>query len=152
MTVDYQAIQDALVSVAQRTGQFEAVAGHEPKSAPGKGLTCFVFYAGKRAIGRGGLNSTSVRLNWSMQVRCSMTREPQSAIDVDMLAAVDAIEAGLSDNYTLDVSGVRGVDVLGAEGDPLGDDAGYINHDNHLYRVMTVNVGVIVNDAWSQDA
>ncbi len=152
MAIDYTAIRDALVSAAQLAGVFDAVEGHEPKNAPGRGLTCFVFYAGKRTVQRGGLKSTTVRLNWTVQARCSMTREPQDAIDIDLLGAVDAVYRELHTNFTLDISGVRAVDLLGAEGDPLLDVAGYIDQDGHKFRVIEIFVGIVVNDAWEQVA
>lgn len=152
MAIDYKAHQDALVSIAQRVGHFDEVAGHEPKNAPGKGLSCFVFYEGKRTIQSGGLNSSSALVRWVMQVRKSMTSEPQDAIDTDMLAAVDAIYAELIGNFTLDIQGVRGVDVHGAEGDPLNDAAGHVDQDGHKFRFIEVFVGLICNDAWTQGA
>lgn len=151
MAVDYRGIRDALASVAAATGHFERVIGHEPKNAPGKGLTCAIWYAGKRPTAS-GLRSTSVAMRWTVQARCSMTREPLDDIDIDLLAAVDAVCAALSGNFDLGVAGVRSLDLLGAAGDAMGDEAGYLNQDGHLFRVVDLTVPVIVNDVWTQGA
>lgn len=150
MTVDYGAIRDALVSLAQSTGDFDAVQGHEPKNAPGIGLFASVRSASVTAIRAGGLNSTSVRLAWVIEVRCNMTREPQDSIDIDCLAAVDRICAEINGDFDLDIEGVRNIDVLGAYGDPLMVEAGYVEHDSTMYRIFDITVPVIVNDAWTQ--
>lgn len=152
MAIDYAAIRDALVSVAQASGYFDAVNAHEPKSAPGTGLYCHVFTAGLTPIRAGGLNSTTVRLQWTMQVRCSMTREPEDGIDVDCAQAADALLADLSGNFNLEISGVRHVDLLGAYGDPLMWVAGYVEQDSVVYRVYDVQVPIIVDSAFSQAA
>ena len=45
----------------------------------------------------------------------------------------------------------RWIDLLGAtQGHPLFSQSGYINIDNMVYRVMTITVPVIVENAWTQ--
>lgn len=151
MSIDYRAITDELASMAQRTGLFDAVNKHEPKNAPGRGLHCSVFYAGKRPTGRGGLGSTSVVARWMIQVECSMLRDPQDDIDTDLCTAADAIWSALHGGFTLDVSGVRHVDLLGSEGDAMIDEAGYVTREGkHMYRVIGITVPVVINDAFEQ--
>lgn len=152
MAIDYGAIRDALISVAQASGHFDDVNGHEPKSAPGSGLYCHVFASSLSPVRAGGLNSTSVRLVWNMQVRCSMKREPEDSIDIDCAEAAHALLADLSGDFDMDVTGVRCIDLLGAFGEPLGWMAGYIEQDSVIYRIFDVQVPVIVNDALSQGA
>lgn len=150
MAILYADIRDALVSVAQAAGYFDMVNSHEPKAAPGSGLYCHVFTESLTPIRSGGLNSTTVRLVWNMQVRCNMKREPMDDIDIDCAQAADALLAGITGNFSLDITGVRQVDLLGAYGDPLGWEAGYIDQDSVLYRAYNVRVPVIVDDAFSQ--
>ena len=45
-----------------------------------------------------------------------------------------------------------GVDLLGMAGSPLGAQAGYINQDGALYRVMTITLPLLITDAWTQAA
>lgn len=151
MAIDYQAITDELVSVAQRTGLFDSVNAHEPKNAPGKGVHCNVLYMGKRPTLRSGLRKTSVVARWAIQCEVDMLREPQDDIDIDICLAADAIWSALTGNFTLDVAGVRSIDLLGSDGDAMTDEAGYITRDNNMkYRVVVITVPVIINDAFTQ--
>ncbi len=153
MGIPYQAITDELVSIAQRTGYFDNVNAHEPKSAPGKGITCSVFYAGKRPARSSGVNKTSVVARWLVQVEIPMVREPQDQIDIDLCEASDAIWAAIAENFTLDIDGVRGVDLLGSEGDAMTDEAGYVTRDSNVkYRANVIMVPIIINDAFNQGA
>lgn len=159
MAVDYRAIRDALASVAQATGYFDQVVTHEPKSAPGKGLVCCIFAGGIAPSLSSGLSGTSAVLRFSAQVRCSMLREPQDDIDLDILEAVDTLAAALSGDFDLDVTGVRGIDLLGSMGSPsagtgagLAAEFGYIDQDGHMYRVAELNIPIIINDVWAQGA
>jgi hypothetical protein len=42
------------------------------------------------------------------------------------------------------------VDLLGSAGAPLSAQAGYLNQDGRLFRVMTLTLPIIVNDVWDQ--
>lgn len=151
MSIDYRAVTDEFASMAQRTGLFDAVNRHEPKNVPGRGITCSVFYAGKRPTQRSGLASTSVVARWVIQVECSMLREPQDEIDTDLCEAADAIWAALHGGFTLDVAGVRHVDLLGSEGDAVADEAGYVTRaEKQIFRVIGITVPVVFNDAFEQ--
>ncbi len=153
MSIDYRAITDEFASMAQRTGLFDTVNKHEPKNAPGRGIHCSVFYAGKRPSNRGGLSSTSMVARWVVQVECSMVREPLDDIDTDLCVAADSINAALHGGFTLDVGGVRGVDLLGSDGEPVADEAGYVTRDrDKMYRVIGITVPVIINDVFEQGA
>ena len=152
MSFDYQALEDAAVSAALTLGLFDKVQGHEPKNAPGHGLTAAVWAQEIRPIQAGGLAATSGRVELATRVYTNMLREPQDAIDPAVLKAADALMAAYSGNFDLDIAGVRCVDLLGMYGDPLSARAGYLNQDGKLYRVMTVTVPVIVNDLWVQVA
>lgn len=153
MSVDYRGIRDALISAVQTTGYFERVNAHEPKNAPGKGLTCAIWCEEVVPTHRSGLSRTSAVLRWTVQARCSMTREPQDDIDIDLLAAVDAVGAVFSGNFDLGITGVRGIDLLGADTQQgMGARAGYVNQDGIMYRVYDLSVPVVVNDVWTQGA
>lgn len=152
MTIPYSDIRDALVSLGQSGGFYDSVNSHEPRSAPGSGLSLHVFTDSLIPIRAGGLNSTSVRLAWNMQTRCNMTREPMDDIDLDCAKAADWLLAELSGDFDLDITGVRHVDLLGAYGDPLGWTAGYIDQDSVLYRAYNLLVPVIIDNAFSQGA
>lgn len=144
-------ILDGIVSHALTLGLFERVNQHEPKSAPGNGLTAAVW---AETIGpdpsSSGLASTSGVVTFLVRVYTSMLAEPLDAIDPLMLGAVDELMTAYSGDFTLN-GAARCVDILGQAGPALSAKAGYLNQDNKIYRVMTISLPVIVNDVWSQN-
>jgi len=139
----------AVKSHALATGLFEQVLGHEPKSAPGNGLTAAVWVQSLRPVASSGLASTSARLQLSLRVYTNMLQEPQDDIDTRILGAVDVLMAAYSADFTLGGL-VRDVDLLGADGDPLSADAGYLEQDGKLYRVIVISLPLVVNDLYGQ--
>jgi len=153
MAFDFTALVAAATSVAQSLGLFEKVNGHEPKNAPAHGLNAAVWVQDLSPIQAGGLAATSGRVELSVRVYSNMLAEPQDGIDPRMLTAVAALIGAYTGNFEIgDLTGVRGIDLLGAYGEPLKAKAGYLNQDGKLYRVMTITLPVIVNDLWTQAA
>ena len=151
MSLGAKAVLAAVKTHASKTGLFERVLGHEPKSAPGNGLSAAVWVDSIRPAAASGLASTSARLVLKVRVYTNMLREPQDSIDTDILGAVDVLMAAYSANFTLGGL-IRDVDLLGADGDPLSADAGYLEQDGRLYRVMVITLPLEINDLWSQNA
>lgn len=151
MTLNTVAILDSAVSHAQASGLFESVNGHEPKMAPATpGLTCAVWADQIRPVPRAsGLRATSGLLVLNVRIYQNMISEPQDAIDPAVVGAVDTLMGAYSGDFELG-GNVRNVDLLGATQFSLSAQAGYINQDGRLYRVVTITLPVIVNDAWSQ--
>lgn len=150
MALGSQAILDAIASYAMQGGYFERVNQHEPKNAPGNGLSCAIWVQSVEPTRSSGLAATSVRMVFNIRLYSSMLQEPQDAIDPNILAALDDLIETFNDELTLG-GAVRTVDVFGMAGISLGAQAGYINQDGKLYRVMTITLPVIVNDVWSQN-
>ncbi|MGW0587460.1 hypothetical protein [Streptosporangium sp. NPDC002607] len=150
MSLDATTILDGITSHALALGLFERVNSHEPKNAPGNGLTAAVWVDSIAPVPTGsGLASTSARLVFNVRIYTGAEQEPADAIDPNMLAATDALMSAYSGDFTLGGS-VRNVDLLGQAGTSLSAQAGYIQHDSKLLRVMTLVVPVIVNDVWEQ--
>lgn len=150
MSLDIAAILDGVVSHALMLGLFERVNAHEPANAPGHGLTCAVWADSVAPLPAGsGLASTSARVVFNARIYTSMLQEPADAIDPNMVAAVDALMSAYSGDFELGGS-VRNVDLLGQAGVPLSAQAGYLQQDGQLFRVMTIVLPVIVNDVWEQ--
>jgi len=79
-----------------------------------------------------------------------MLSEPQDLIDPTLQAAADQIMTDLSGDFELG-GNARAIDLLGmAEAGALQSQAGYVNVDSTLYRVIDISIPVIVNDAWDQ--
>lgn len=153
MTIDSRAIFAAATSHAQALGKFDKVTGHEPKSAPSSGITCSFWVEALRPIpGRSGLASTSALLVLSARVQSSMLSEPADDIDPRIIGGADALMLAYSGDFDLG-GAVANVDLLGAFWpNGLWARAGYLNQDGKLFRVMVVEIPLVINDAWAQSA
>jgi hypothetical protein len=151
--LDLAGIYDAVQSHLLATGEFDRVAAHEPKNAPGKGLTAAVWLAKILPDpAASGLGTSAGRIELSIRLYCPMLREPQDDIDLDLARATHAVMTALHGDFTLGGL-VRTVDLLGmSSADGVAGEAGYLNQDGKLYRVMVITVPVLVNDLWDQEA
>lgn len=150
MALNTTAILDSVQSQVQKLALFDTVNMHEPKSKPGNGLTCAIWADKIAPVPAGsGLAVTTGLVTLALRVYTSMLQQPFDAIDPNMISAVDALIAGFSDAFTLG-GNVRNVDLLGMFGTPLSAQAGYINQDGKLMRVMTLTIPLVVNDIWPQ--
>lgn len=151
-TIDATGVLGAVASHALATGRFERVNQHEPKNAPGKGLTVAVWANNVApAAVASGLDATTAYIEFNIRIYTDMLMEPQDAIDPRVLEAVDALLTAYSGDFTLG-GRVRNVDLLGAHGPGLRAQAGYLDINKTMYRVMTITLPIIVNDAWEQVA
>lgn len=149
MALDTKGIVAAAASHAQTLARFEQVLRHEPKNAPGAGMTLAIWAQNLRpARQRSGLASTSVRLELAERIYLNFRAEPEDEIDERLLDATDALMGAYSGDFDLG-AGVD-VDLLGAHGDPMQAAAGYLEQDSKVYRIMGITLPLIVNDLWSQ--
>jgi hypothetical protein len=150
MTLQVDSILSAVVSHGTASGYLERVNTHEPKAAPGNGISAAVWVQNiGPARGASGLASTTSLLVLNVRLFQNMLSEPQDMIDPDLMRALDALMAAYSGDFTLGGL-VRDVDLLGQFGQGLSAEAGYINQDNKLFRVVTITLPLIVNDLWVQ--
>lgn len=150
MSLGIVGITASVQSHAQDLGLFEVVTLHEPKSKPANGLTCAIWADEiKPAPGASGLAATAVLVVMSVRLYTPMLQQPYDEIDSDMLAALDALMGAYSNAFTLEGQ-VRNVDLAGEFGTGLSAEAGYINQDSKLFRVMTISLPLIVSDLWVQ--
>lgn len=150
MSIGVNAILNVVTSHALALGVFERVNTHEYKSAPGKGLFCEIW-AESIAPARSGLASTSVALTLNVRIRSDMIAEPQDGIDPAIVDAVDLLMSAYSGDFTLGDT-LRNVDLLAGSSPGLRADAGYLDQDSKIYRIMTITLPMIVNDVWTQEA
>ena len=146
-----QDIVDRLASHAMATGLFDRVNQHEPKTKPGRGLTCAIWVDRiEPARGRSGLNSTDARIVMNVRIYTNMLQNPQDAIDPKVMDAADVMFAAYSGDFGLGDDD-RYIDLLGmTQGHPLFGQSGYINIDNVVMRVFTLTVPLIQADAGAQ--
>lgn len=151
MAINSQRLIDDLASHAMALGYFDRVNQHEPKNKPGRGLTCAMWIDRiQPALGQSGLVSTTARVTFNVRIYTSMLQNPQDAIDPNVMIATDALMEAYSGDFTLGGDAAY-IDLMGiTQGHTLEAQSGYINIDNMVYRVMTLSVPVIVNDAWPQ--
>lgn len=148
--MDTVSIIDRLVSHAQTLGLFERVNQHEPKNAPGNGLSYALWVQSLIPLpGASGLATTTGRLEVTGRIYTSMTQQPPDMIDPNMTDALDKLINQYSGDFDLGGT-VKHIDLLGEHGEPLQGNAGYLNIDNKILRVITVTIPIIVNDIWVQ--
>ena len=148
MTIILQDLLDHVVSHAQMTGYFDRVNQHEPKSAPGNGISVAVWVDSVEPVSS-GLASTTSRIVFNLRLYAPMLQEPQDAIDPNLTNALSALFDEYSGDFTFD-GNVQCIDLLGKEGVSLSAKAGYLNQDSKIFRVYTITLPVIVNDVWTQ--
>lgn len=147
MGLDVTGLFDAVQSDIMALGLFERVNTHEPKNAPGHGLTCSVWVQNVATYPlRSGLDITSARVTFNVRIYSNMLQEPQDAIDPEVLHAVDVILNAFNGDFTL--GGQPGhIDLMN-----ITAAAGYAPVDKTMYRVITINLPVNVDDVWNQEA
>jgi hypothetical protein len=149
--MDIASILDQVISHAEATGIFDAgVNGHEPKSSPGNGMSCAVWAQRISPLPLGsGLSATTGLLTLNVRIYTPMLQQPYDAIDPAVVAAVDALLTEYSANFTLG-GNVRNIDLLGAFSPGLMAEAGYVNQDGKLLRIMTITFPIVINDLYPQ--
>jgi len=151
MAIESLDLVERLASHAMTLGVFDRVNQHEPKSKPGRGLTCAVWIDRiEPARGRSGLDATDARVVFNVRVYTNMLQQPQDAIDPNVMEAMDLLFEAYTDDFQLGDES-RFIDVLGmTQGHPLFAQSGYINIDNMVFRVLTATVPVVIERAWTQ--
>lgn len=148
--MDINGITDALVSHAVALGLFQRVNMFEPTNQPGNGMTCAIWADEVLPVAEvSGLDATSAKLTFMVRFFKSMQTEPLDMIDPELVSATDVLLNAYSGDF--DLSGtIKQVDLLGQHGTPLSGRAGYLNMDAKMFRVMTITLPLVVNDAWNQ--
>lgn len=152
MSLSIQSLFDSLQTQLLVLGVLDDVNTHEPKNAPGNGITGALWFQNVTPDKTGsGLNVTSARVEFMLRLYTNMLMKPEDAIDPNMVDATDTIMSRLSNHFTLDGL-VKKVDLLGSTGTPLQAQAGYVESNGKLYRCIDITIPLIVNDVWTQEA
>lgn len=152
MTLNSRAILAAVQSHAETLAVFERAGTHEPKNAPGNGLSIAVWAGPMRAVpAASGLAAMSARLELVVRVYNPMLQKPYDDIDPTVLDAVDALFTAYAADFELGGL-VRNVDLLGQHGTALSAVPGYLSQDGKLFRVMDITLPLIINDLWNEVA
>lgn len=151
--IDTTDLLRAVVDSMSRLGVFETVNDHEPLTPPSaKGLMASVWVERINTIRSSGLPIGSGRIELTVRIQQAQARRPAKPInDTRLLSAVDAVMRAYTSDFELTgPSGarLRMVDVLGAHGEPLGAQAGYLVIDNVQCRTYELLLPLIINDIW----
>jgi hypothetical protein len=147
---DFQGLIDAVASYAGQTGEFERVAQHEPKSRPGNGLTCSMWFDEIVPLAAAsGLGAVTGLIVITMRPQMPFLQQPADQIDPVITRAVAALWGKFAGGFTL-AGIVRNVDLLGQHSAGLRAKAGYVTQDGTTYRVMDVFLPLVVNDLFSE--
>lgn len=155
---DINEIGLALLDKGLTLGIFESHSFHEPKSAPQGKLHLALFGATMDPIPElSGLNIVSVRVEFQMVILRDMFESPDM-VDPETMGAAGRLMNAMANGFTLDGI-VHAVDVLGAYGEKLRSQSGYITigggggsgaqGGGKMFRVMSVFVPVILADCWT---
>lgn len=148
--LDAVGIMEAVISDLQIIGVFDRVQGHEPKSPPGKGVTASVWLDSIMPTpADSGLATVSIRLTFQVRLYVNMQRQPYDAIETDLLDAASQTMASYSGDFQLNGM-IRNVDLLGEHGNALSAQAGYIEQDGKMFRVVTITLPLIINDQYTE--
>lgn len=140
---------DKLSSTAAASGYFERVLTHEPKSAPGTGLTFSAFLGPIRPIAPySGLAVTSARVLITCRIYSPMLAEPQDRIDIDLAKASSYMLAQLTGDF-----GITGayLDLLGSYGIDVSATPGYVELDRSMFRITDTTAPFIADDVFTQE-
>lgn len=152
MGLESKIVLEAALSHAAAVGHFERVNMHEPKNAPGNGLTAALWtQAYGPAIGLSSLSTTSMRLQLTLRIYQNALMDPPDMIDPVVMDAADALFDAYSGDFQLDGL-VFEVDLLGNYGTPLSLIAGYINIDGKMNRIVDIHLPLIIADVYVQEA
>lgn len=145
------ALYASVLSGSLSLGIFENTSQYEPKSAPQAGLHCAVWIDSIKPVSSSGLSQTSGLVSFFVRVYNSMLAEPQDDIDPQVVKAVTTLMAAYTGNFDFGAQpGVRAIDLMGAYSTGLTAQAGYMEIDRKFFRVMVINLPVIINDMFLQ--
>ncbi len=146
------AVYAAAVSEAKKLAIFESVISHEPKSKPVSLPACAVWTQHIVPVAAvSGLAATSGRLGLRARIYLNFLGKPEDKIDPELIRLTSTLLGAYSGGFTFGET-VMEIDLLGAYGESLSAQAGYIHHDETPFRVMEINLPVIIDELWTQGA
>lgn len=157
MALNSTELQSWLLDHAAGVTEVGTVLGYEPKSrldysAAGGGAILAGWLArGTVANGVGGMRKTAARVGWALRLHRNAFEADQAQTERLLLDALDALVAAYFGDFELDTVDAF-FDPKGAHGEALTWDLGYLTLEKQLSRVITVSLGIVVRDAWSEVA
>jgi len=141
---------DKLRSVAAASGYFDTTLTYEPKSNPGPGMIFATWINQILPVALvSGLDATAARLVMTCRIYLPVLTDPQDTIDTRIMQASSYLLTELTGAFTVDGAWI---DLLGAHGDGLGTDSGYVPIDESVFRIADTLVPIICPDVFDQEA
>lgn len=141
---------DEVVTQAKVSGLFDRVNQYEPKSSPGTGLTFAAWTQSILPIPlHSGLDVTSARLLLQGRIYMPFVAEAPDFIDPQATKAASYILAQFTVNFQVHES--MWVDLQGAHGVPLRSQAGYVELDRKMFRILDIDIPFIAGDVYAQE-
>lgn len=155
MSLNVQALIDAVRDLALSTGLFTVINGHEPATPIPDGLDAAVWlqYVGPcRPIS--GLTATAAAVTVWMRIYSKSLSNTATPADLD------AIDPAIGDATSQMISLLSGdfelgglvfaVDLLGIDQVPLSAKAGNIDVSGTVYRIMDITIPLLIDAVWTQ--
>ena len=143
-----KALYTQITSPFKQIGAFKSVVPYDPKAAPTALPAVAIWWAGiGPARGVSGLDATSARVEFQARIYTDFTKPVTD--ETELMALVSLFMGVFTGGFTLDGQAME-VDLLGAYGEPLSAQAGYVDHDDHKYRVALCVIPVIADGLWVQ--
>lgn len=148
--MDATALFAAAQSQAQQLAIFEDVITHEPKAAP-QSVPALALWLGPLTPlpANSGLPATSVRVALRGRIYVSDLKKPEDALDAQLLTLTSTLLGAFSGSFTLGGQ-VELIDLLGIYGEAMSAQPGYLEHDSKFFRVMELNLPLIIDSLWEQ--
>lgn len=147
------AVLEKLVAYNLASARVDQVNTHEPKNAPGNQITCAIWVQSVKPIRASGLAATSGVVLYDARFYQNFKSQPFDMIDPNLQAAATDFMGSMTGDFNLGGTGdTRHIDLLGAYGATLSMQAGYVEIDRGIFRIMTVAVPIVINDMFTQKA
>ncbi|HEX3781710.1 MAG TPA: hypothetical protein VHX38_18765 [Pseudonocardiaceae bacterium] len=155
MSLDVEALIDAVRDLALETGLFGVINGHEPATPIPDGLDAAVWL---QYIGPchpiSGLSATAAAVTVWMRVYSKSLSNTATPADLDAIDpaigdATSQMIGLLSGDFTLGDL-VFAVDLLGMDQVMLSAKAGNIDVSGTVYRIMDITIPLLIDAVWTQ--
>jgi|VirMetMinimDraft_7_1064189.scaffolds.fasta_scaffold242399_2 hypothetical protein len=144
--VSYQVLRDTVESHLLATGLFASVNGHQPLAAPSGPVTASVW-AGPIDTIRAASSLSTVKLRLVLYVTLYVPlTDPLDEVEVLVVDDSVAVMELVCGDFELG-GAAEMVDLLGAYGQHVGSQLGYVRIGDGDYRTSTVTIPVILAEA-----
>lgn len=151
MSLDTKAILAKLATIGKQSGLFVKVDKQEPRGQPPNGVTLWLLSGPMRPITSSGMNNVSLRWQIDGRVYLPLNYQPAEDIDPVITAAAAKYLEALCGQFTLGGL-VRCIDVFGSDGEPLSATPAYVEQNDKIYRAVTLEIPLLINQQWTLQA